>query len=276
MEETVFCFGKEWLVHHRWGWMHDKPGPRANCWYDPTAIIINENYVDLIIHRNPGVIDKNQRLVTDKWVKDGQFIPEMYLQMQAEPGSLFAAEYGTGFLCCKENTGFGTYTLTAKLPNESYVWPAFWLFQDQGSSAEIDIFEAYSKDTMYKKYKKCLFFKKRFIGWYIESCLHSDIKLKGTGVRIPDFEDFDLDPSSHVIEYKFTWTPTYMAFYLNGICYRMIMDKDVLDYFAQYNGKMYPIINNHIAGGKETKLFNGTENGSIPTMQVFKYEYKEL
>jgi len=276
MNEIINCLDREWWVHQRWGWMHDKQTPRANCWNDPSAITINsEGIVSLNIHRNLAVVDTNQKLVTNQWVENGQFIPELYEKLKTEPNSLFTAEYGTGLLCSVENFGFGHYTLEAILPSGDYLWPAFWLHTDKpNSSEEIDVFEAYSLTTNYQIIKKCLF-SKRFAGWNIKSCLHSNNKkLKGTGVSSPDIEDFNQNPSTRIVKYEFHWGSTYMAFYINDIVYRYILDTRILDHFAKFDGSMFVVINNYI-DGRYWKKFKIDPVTHTP-MRIISFEYKPL
>lgn len=276
MIETVNCFGTDWLVHHRWGRVHPEPTPRANCWYDSSAIeILPNGTVNLRIHRNPAVIDNTQKVVTDTWVRDGEYIPELDKYLKQYPGSLYKADYGTGLLCSVKNYGFGKYTLKAILPKANFLWPAFWLHTDkENSSEEIDNFEAYSKDNGYKAYKKRLFCKPKFIGWDIQTCLHANVKLPNTGVKRPDLEEFNLDPSLNVITYELYWTPGIMSFKINGYPFRYIMDLKVLDYFAKFNGTMMVIINNHVDGRYYKNFTTEGISASDLVFQLLEYKYE--
>ena len=200
--------------------MHDKPTPRANCWYDESAVQVNIRIpLRLNIHLNPKTINE------------------------------LHADYGVGMLWSVNPFSFGRYRLIAKMPKGNFLWLAFWLYSfTPHRPEEIDIIEVYSEDTTYKVMGGMC--KKDFRGWNIRSCLHtgtSDVKLKSIPAIYPVLEDFNSDPSSEYVTYEFVWTKTYMSFIINGVVVRMILDRDILDHFAKHN-QMYLVINTHIDG----------------------------
>jgi beta-glucanase (GH16 family) len=247
MTETINCFNREWLTRMRWGSIHDKPGPRANCWYDPTAITVYETgRVDLNIHHNP------KTFIIDQ---EGQAPLNLH------------ADYGVGLLCSVENFLYGTFILEAKLPKGNYLWPAFWLYTaTEHRAEEIDIMEGYSRDTGYRAMGGMC--GKTFRGWNIQSCMHVnyDAKSKGLPAKYPDCEDFDTDPASEYVRYGLLWKPDEIAFFINEDCIRLVLDKKLLQYFQS---PMMVIINNHI-DGRYYKQFS--LNGVTP-FEIRKFEY---
>lgn len=268
MNEIIRCFNYDFWCHPTWGHIHDKPTPRANCWYDPSAIVKNDNgRVDLKIHRNPAVFDYNQKCVTDQWVENGNFKEGID---KAIP-SLLYAEYGVGMLWSVLPFSFGIYSLTAKLPKCNYLWPAFWLFtHTPHRPEEIDIAECYSEETNYMVMRGMC--KKVFSGWNVTSCIHvGDDSLTKYGMKRPDVEDFNINPSSNIVKYSFEWTKTGMFFYCNDACVRAILDRDLLYHFTQYP-EMHVIINNHIDG----RFYKKFSANNTTDFELYNFEYTPL
>jgi beta-glucanase (GH16 family) len=246
-EEIITCLDHDWWTRHRWGSVHPKPGPRANCWYDPSAISVNAGgAITLNVHRNPRAFNID--------------------------GATIHADYGAGLLCSVSDFSFGRYTLVAKLPAGNYLWPAFWLYcATPGRPEEIDIFEAYSRNTGYRVMGG--WWGRKFRGWDIRSCLHtgtSEAKLRPQQARYPGADLFDLDPTHNFVKYEFIWTRSMMAFLLNGVVVRNITDAAMLAHFARYPEAMV-IINNHI-DGRYYRNFNPA--GSTPFV-IAKFEYEK-
>ena len=265
MSEIVNCFGYDFWCHPTWGHIHDKPTPRADCWYDRDAITIHDNgAVDLNILHHLAVFDSNQKDVTSLWVEDGKF--KKGIDKVVPP--LMYAEYGVGMLWSVGTFSFGEYVLTAKLPKGNYLWPAFWLYTDTANRPEeIDIFEGYSEETNYKVMRG--FCGKVFDGWNIRSCIHTgDNSLPKYDAIYPALEDFNINPSEEYVKYSFVWMKDVIAFYINDICVRMILDKDVLYNFIKYP-LMHVIINTHIDGRyyKKFKLDN------VTPLRILNFEY---
>lgn len=224
----ITVFGHEFECNPPWGIVHDKEAPRANCWYDKSAVSINGESVKLHIHFNP----------KDFILDQGDNAP-----------LVIHADYGVGMLWSVNSFSFGKYTLIAKLPKGNYLWPAFWLYTaTPHRPEEIDIFEAYSKETGYKVMGGIC--KKSFKGWDIRNCLHtgtSDFKLKKMPAIYPDLNTFNTDPCSDYLKYEFVWYPEIMVFSINNTIIRVIYDTNILNHFSQYN-QMNVVINNHIDG----------------------------
>lgn len=249
--ETITLWGEEWLTRHRWGSIHPKPVPRANCWYDPGAITaVEEDVVDLNIRWNP------KDFIIDH--------PEGPLTLHAD--------YGTGLLCSVRNFSFGEYRLTAKLPQGNYLWPAFWLYTaTPHRPEEIDIAEWYSGNTGYKAMGGMC--GKTFVGWDIRSCLHTgtDVKLDPQPARFPKLDVFNTDPSHNYLTYGFVWKPDYMDFSIEGITVRVITDKKTLAHFAKYPEVMV-IINNHIDG----RFYKNFVLNEMPSFTILDFLYVPL
>lgn len=250
--EIIQLFGIDWWARQRWGSVHTEPTPRANCWYDPSAIeLIPDGSVKLKIQWNPKdfIIDQG----------DGQ------------PPLTIHADWGVGLISSFLNYGFGRYTWKILLPLGSYLWPALWLHTDkEGCNEEIDVAECYSETTQYQLYKKQLFCKPKFKGWNIQSCLHAGVKLMDIGVKIPDADIFKTSPVYTETTYELNWTPSVMSFTINGVIYRYILDRKTLDHFAQFAGSMYVIINTHI-DGRYYQQYTGNDYVQDMIIRAFKF-----
>lgn len=261
MSETINCFNYDFLCHPSWGHVHDKPTPRANCWYDPLAITTHDNgMVDLNILHHLAVFDYNQKNVSDEWIVDGKF--------KEGADKLLCAEYGVGMLWSVQPFSFGTYILKAKLPKGNYLWPAFWLFTaTPNRPEEIDILEGYSEETGYKVMKGLC--RKVFDGWNLRNCIHTgDNSLPKYPAIYPTLSQFNVNPSEEYVEYKLVWEHTAMLFYVNNVLVRAIFDKAVLDNFIKYP-YMHVVINTHI-DGRFYKKFN-IEN--VTPLRILSFEY---
>jgi beta-glucanase (GH16 family) len=121
MSKIIDWSGYGWLTQERWGQIHpDKPWN----WYDETCVKTVNNELHLDIQYHPKEFDIN--------------------------GSLVTSLFGTGLITCETDFSFGTFEIEAKLPQGSGLWPAFWLYPRNAWPPEIDIFEAYSKNSNYR------------------------------------------------------------------------------------------------------------------------------
>lgn len=245
--ETITWSGYEWLTRERWGSIH--PGKSWN-WYDPTAVEVNESGQLLLkIHRNPR-----------DFVIDGKTVH---------------SEYGTGLICCEREFGFGKYEIEAKLPSGNCLWPAWWMYPPVAWPPEIDIFEAYSKLTGYRKYSWLHKYFPRWFddvrSWNVQSCIHTrqDEKIDQVPARNPDIDDFNCDPTQYFIKYGMRWLSSEISFYIDDVCVRKVFDRKVLDHLADY-GPMMVILNNHIDGFDRDKF--DVDNTTPFVVNYFRYE----
>jgi beta-glucanase (GH16 family) len=96
-----------------WGDYH--PGKLLE-WYDPNAVNLTSNGLELSITENTKVVD-------------GGTIP-----------------YGVGLVTSKKGFGYGVYQWKVILPKGSALWPAVWLAGEITWPPEIDVIEAYSNE----------------------------------------------------------------------------------------------------------------------------------
>ena len=209
MSETIIWSGYEWLTRQPWGSVHDDPVARANCWYDPAAVKVQNGVMSLDIIDHPN---------SDK-----------------------TARFGVGLLSSVHAFGYGVYTIEAQLPRGCGLWPAFWMYEEDRCIPEIDIFEGYSSDG---NYRDSLFFPIA-----VQSCLHCEPEsgLKEMKARSPWFWQFAKRPDKRFCNYTLVWGKIRLDWYINGFYVRQLTDIDRLKYLR--DRKMTVIINNHFTSG---------------------------
>jgi beta-glucanase (GH16 family) len=230
-----------------WQTMHPDLKARANCWEDPSAVKVDEfDRLILDIKWNP----KDENLYID----ETQFIKAH-------------ADYGIGKVISVDKFGLGNYKLSCILPQGNYLWPAFWLYNDEkDNGTEIDIFEGYSKNTDYMNLGWLCYDLK---SWNVASCIHTKPNLPPVPAQNPPISKFNTNPSITYNTYELNWQTNYLAFLINGKIVREITDTMVLNHLAT-NARMKVILNTHIDGScyKKFKL----EEYSAPfVINSFKY-----
>lgn len=143
---------------------------------------------------------------------------------------------------------YGFFEIRCKIPEEEFMWPAFWLASRHSWPPEIDIFEFYTTRNNSKQFsnlhKKNTNPKiKRANVW------------KEKGHKIPD-------PWKHFHTYGLEWTPKEIIWYVDGIKVR----NEVND-TSQFKYPMHVIINLCIQNEKEVIQSTPDLNG------VFEVDY---
>lgn len=212
---------ENWRTQERWGQIHpEKPWN----WYDPSCV---EPYgiglLNLHIKENPKFFEIN--------------------------GENVLSPYGTGLISSEANFSPGYFELVCKLPKGIGLWPAFWIYAAECWPPEIDIFEAYSRETNYKV--NCL------LPYRIETCIHtrgSDGKVKSMKPQAALFYESAIErPTETFNSYAVSFDRDELVFFHNGEPMRRVKDKKLLDKLCQHQYQV--IINNHIGGhyaGKHT------------------------
>jgi beta-glucanase (GH16 family) len=238
MNEIIEWSGCNWHTKFGWGIMHPDPKARANCWADTSAV----------------TIDESGRLILDiKW--------------NPKDDGLLHADYGIGMVQSVEKYGLGKYILSCILPQGNYLWPAFWLYNDeQDNGTEIDIFEGYSKKMDYMNVGWLCYDLK---SWNIASCIHTKPDLPAVPAQNPPIIRFNRNPGLTYNTYELHWQTNYIAFLINGVIIREISDPMVLNHLTT-NARMKVILNTHI-DGSYYKKFKLEEYNSPFVINFFKY-----
>jgi beta-glucanase (GH16 family) len=233
--KTIRWCGYEWNTQERWGQVHPD---KNNMWYDPSAIEVMEN-------------------------------GDMVLKTQYNPKDFdgFTSNIGVGLLSCTEKFGYGTYSLEAKLPKGSYLWPAFWMYSWEEWPPEIDIFEAYSN----KKGSYCNYNIDAILGnfWDVKTNIHLGEVPNNYNIGAKTGNLGMKNPSDVFNTYSLEWSEKFVKFYYNNKLVRTVKDENTL---SQLRGKtMNVIINNAI----QDKYDVNSKNVSEFVVRNFKYEKNE-
>lgn len=181
--------GYEWIPNERWGNFHPN---KPKWWYDPSAIEITDEWINLKTHLNPST---------------------------EHPSAII----GAGLISCTERFKWGTFEIEAKLPVGEHLWPAFWMWSWQGWPPEIDVFEGYSNNRgSYFKFR----WNRPFAFWNIQTNLHKkDKSVIGAKTHCFGFKN----PTENFIKYKVDWHPEYVKWYYNDRLVRTIRNQEILD-----------------------------------------------
>ncbi len=227
--------GHEWITSERWGLIHqDKP----YCWYDNSAVHMNmDKSISLKTHKNPRYFENLK----------------------------ISSPVGVGLISCTTKFGHGRFSLEAKLPSGSNLWPAFWMWSWDSWPPEIDVFEGYTNS-------KGNYFKMRFpevLGfWNVQSNVHykkgGDNKMTGPKNHWIGFKK----PDGGFIKYEVEWRHDRIDFFWDGRKVRTIKDKAILD--QMNTTTMNVVINNSITA--EADL----ENPPISEFTIRNFQYFKL
>lgn len=231
--KSIFWSGYEWITQERWGQVHPE---KPHWWYDESCVHIcrGTNQLHLRTRYNPKYFPE---------INDTSYI-------------------GVGLVSCTKKFGFGTYSISAKLPKGENLWPAFWMWSWDSWPPEIDIFEAYS-DSKGKYLKPRLSNPLGF--WNVQTNVHyqegDSNKMMGGKTHYFGFKD----PSEHFIDYTLIWQRDIIKFYYDNRLVRTITDKNILDQLNQT--KMNVILNNGVTS--DVNISNPPQSNFI--IKKFKY-----
>lgn len=236
MAEQEFTWkGFKWRIGHPWGITHPQ---KENSWFGPDAVdFVYDNALSLGININPMSFD-------------GIIKP-----------------YSVGLVSAVERMTYGTYEWRAKLPIGSNLWPALWCCACDSWPPEIDMVEGYT-------YRGNNDYIKNIFTTYLESNVHYRVKdnvrdsVKPKGIPTLIYKLFR--HRNGIDTYKFVWTENYIKFYFNGILFRTVKDKQVLDDLNK-NPYIYPIMNLEI-----NNKFVTSDLYNIMPFIIFDFKYKKL
>jgi len=178
-------------------------------------------------------------------------------------GRKFDSTYGIGLVTCKEKFRYGKYSIKAKLPKGSNLWPAFWMYSWDSWPPEVDIFEGYSnKCGSYKRFD----FNDLF-HWKIESNYHL-LPEDGSKRAMTCRRGVIPNPTKHFIEYTIIWSPYVIMIEYNDELVRVISNSKLINYIE--NHPMRLILNNSIRIGYTERDFKKNKTPFI--INDFKYE----
>jgi beta-glucanase (GH16 family) len=198
---TLSDFKNEYNLSQQWGNYH--PGD-LNQWYDPSAVILNDNGLNLNITQN--TIDVTSYNV-DGQTKDNQ--------------PVVTIPHGVGLVVSKQAYKYGIYEWNIILPIGAQLWPAIWISCRDSWPPEIDILEGYSEDN--SKYGKS-----------INSNIHCGTTSQ-THYAVGGFNHHGLFTDQKNLNLILDWTKDYIKIYYNGFLCRIVKDPDDLKWFNDVN-----------------------------------------
>jgi hypothetical protein len=209
--KTITWKGYDWIPQERWGQVHHE---KSHWWYDASCVSVDDNdALHLTTKYNPKYFSE-----TDK-----------------------TAWIGVGLVSCTERIGFGTFSVTAKLPQGKNLWPAFWMWSWDTWPPEIDVFEAYSNSHG-------SYLKPRLLNpagfWNVQTNIHYTKDSKNKMIKGKTHWFGLRNPAKHFITYSVTWKPDVVEFRYDGRLVRCITDSDILKQLAAT--KMNVILNNGV------------------------------
>ena len=128
---------------------------------------------------------------------------------------------------------FGYFEAELLLPESCGQWPAFWLTGGKSWPPEIDIIEAYSRDSNYGD------------GRFLQSNIHygDDKHIKASNHFLPKFH-----AKNYFLKFGMQWERDFVRFYYNGYLVREVTDRKVLD---KLNEPMRIVLNSGVEPGYE-------------------------
>ena len=232
--------GFNWCTytHTKWDSVH-----YDNAYFGDWGVMVYSDCVDLSLVDRPLKFDYNKIYPT-------------------ENGAV-TKEICCGEIISRDVFSYGTYTWKVKLPLIPYTWPALWLCGSESWPPEIDVLEAYP-DKDGNIIRNCL-------ETYCETNVHygtnkqpQHVKAKGVPTWLYKWKHQTTD------EYKLVWKKNSIKFYFNGILFRTILKKKVLDYINK-SPYMHVIMNQMVRNG-----FEMDTTSRITPMRVYDFQYKAL
>lgn len=155
----------------------------------------------------------------------------------------FTIPYAVGLVSTKQHWQWGWFSAEIKLPRGKSLWPAFWLSGENSWPPEIDIFEAYSKNT--EDYTTRFLFKKR-PNCKIQPNLHWGVVEDDTKEMWGAYDVPVYNATERFVQYACHWTKDFIKIYYDGVKVFETKDKRVLNWFNRDGASQVMILNNGV------------------------------
>ena len=165
-------------------------------------------------------------------------LPE-WRQVESLPDE-FTIPNAIGLVTTKQSWQWGWFSAEIQLPRGRSLWPAFWLSGENSWPPEIDIFEAYSKDT-YDYTGRFLFKKRPHIR--IQPNLHYGVVEEGTKQMYGAYDVPVYAATERFVQYVCHWEKDFIRIYYDGVMVFETTDIKVLDWFNKEGGEQFIILN---------------------------------
>lgn len=201
--ETFSWCGYDWkssmdggrLIHPDYSWYWYSSGPIKVC---------SDDILELGIEKNP------------KEIKHWN-------------GKTYNPMYEVATMRSVNSFSYGTYSAEIMMPTGMNLWPSFWLTGDGNWPPEIDIMEGWSNNNRY--FKWFIAQPPYFLpSWRTTTNVHyRDDKMehKSVGTRNIPWIRQKKSPTDNFIEYKCVWQPNLIAFFVDGLVFRVIDDPEI-------------------------------------------------
>lgn len=168
-------------------------------------------------------------------VKDGKLV---ILSEKKKVGDL---AYASGQVVSKEAWTHGRWEVRAKMPTSKGMWPAIWLLPDTEaypwpSGGEIDIMEFRGNRPTVTSAAFHYGTRSPYLHKYVYDEQHT-----GRHGALNDYHD-----GFHT--YAVDWHPTHLKFYVDGVHFYTVQDRDVDGFLSNGVDPMQLVINNAIGG----------------------------
>lgn len=173
--------------------------------------------------------DPEQSKITDNGIELSSVIKPRYF-IKAD----YTIPNAISMLRTKESWKYGIFKFYAKLPKGTYLWPALWLTGENSWPPEIDVLEAYSKETTNYRNNKILQSNVHYKSEY------GNKHIKGMNHWLPN------KVTDEFIEYAVWWDKDFIKIYYNGYLVRHVTDKDVIN---KMNTNQHVVINSATSVG---------------------------
>lgn len=202
-----------WRFQQPWNWFHPS---NLHEYHDKDLIDtkINDNLLHLFATKNPITINKSE---LPDWVQTDEMT------------ETFSINNRIGIITSKHTWKYGIFEAELFLPNGKNLWPSFWLTGAETWPPEIDIFEAYSKES--RNYEKKWLLKKRKNS-AIEVNLHygnveENTKTEYSAIYYP-IKNID-----RFIKFTLHWERDFIKIYYDGHLVFFTKDKEILKWYDQ-------------------------------------------
>jgi beta-glucanase (GH16 family) len=148
----------------------------------------------------------------------------------------------TGQPATKFSQRFGYYEVKVQLPAGQGIWPSFWMLDDLGLSAEVDVFE--------------------FLGQNTAQIFQSIHYQNGTGHSIPTPLNFD--PTAGLHSYGVLITPTTDSYFIDGVQTQSYPDASINPFYFMVSLQI---------GGPNSGNFPGPPDSTTPWPAIMYLQY---
>jgi beta-glucanase (GH16 family) len=198
---------ESWRVSHGGSWYSGYPWGRANPGADDAAY-----YMDQSLGLGSPVYDP--------FGLSGGALTLTALPVAQVPGlkpsQIGGYQYASGMISTSGQNGsgspattfsqrFGYYEVKAQLPRGQGLWPSFWMLDNTGLRAEVDVFEFLGNDT----------------SRIYQSVHYQD----GSGGSYPYYPSFD--PTTGMHAYGVLITPSVDTYYVDGVATKSVPDASI-------------------------------------------------